>query len=142
MKLITLCVAALLFISGFAQATVVVDNAKARATFALAKTGAAYMDVINKGDTDDILTHVTVPADIAYSVEIHTVEMNGDMMQMRQMKEGLPLAAGEITSLSPGGYHLMLIGLKGPLNAGTTISLTFHFAIAPQVTVQVPVIKL
>jgi copper(I)-binding protein len=31
-------------------------------------------------------------------------------------------------ALSPGGYHLMLLGLRGPLVAGQHVVVTFHFS--------------
>jgi copper(I)-binding protein len=36
----------------------------------------------------------------------------------------LPLPAGKSVDLTPGGYHMMLFDLKGPLNAGDVVPLT------------------
>jgi copper(I)-binding protein len=36
----------------------------------------------------------------------------------------LPLPAGKTVDLKPGGYHVMLMGLSGPLRAGDTVPLT------------------
>jgi periplasmic copper chaperone A len=41
--------------------------------------------------------------------------------------------------LKPGGYHLMLMGLKQKLEVGATFPLTLTFAKAPPVTVTVTV---
>ena len=43
-------------------------------------------------------------------------------MRMRQVKT-LEIAPGETVALKPGGLHLMLIGLKRPLQDGEEISL-------------------
>jgi len=37
--------------------------------------------------------------------------------------------------------HVMLMGLKSPLTAGTSFSLTLNFEHAGEVTVDVPVLK-
>jgi copper(I)-binding protein len=42
-------------------------------------------------------------------------------------------------TLAPGGYHLMLMGLKAPLRAGDTFPLTLQFEHAPPLTVTVAV---
>jgi copper(I)-binding protein len=57
-------------------------------------------------------------------VEIHEMKMEGDLMRMRALEAGLPLPAGQAVQLRPGGYHIMLMGLKQPLNAGDTVPVT------------------
>jgi hypothetical protein len=60
-------------------------------------------------------------------------------MQMRQIKDGLPIEAGKTIELKPGGIHFMLLGLDGGLNAGEALPLTLEFAKAGAVEVAVPV---
>ena len=60
----------------------------------------------------------------AASVEIHEMAMNGNVMTMRVLTEGLVLPAGKAVALKPGGQHLMLQGLKQPLKAGDTVTVT------------------
>ena len=67
------------------------------------------------------LVEVRSPA--AKSVEMHTMSMQGDVMRMRQI-DGLVLPAGGAVDLSPGGYHLMLVGLVRPLKEGDSVPLT------------------
>ena len=64
----------------------------------------------------------------AASVEIHEMAMNGNVMTMRVLTEGLVLPAGKAVALKPGGQHLMLQGLKQPLKAGDTVSVTLVIA--------------
>jgi copper(I)-binding protein len=132
---------ALLFTSQ-AFGAIQVDNAKARATFAMAQTGAAYLTLHNTGDKSDRLTAVSVPASVAAMVELHTVEMQNDMMRMRQLENGIALAPNETVTLAPGGFHVMLMGLAGPLEVGTNISMTLHFEYADDQTITVPVVKM
>ena len=63
----------------------------------------------------------------AASVEIHEMAMNGNVMTMRVLTEGLVLPAGKAVALTPGGQHLMLQGLKQPLKAGDIVSVTLVF---------------
>lgn len=59
--------------------------------------------------------------------EIHEMKMEGDVMRMRALKDGLPLPAGQAVELKPGGYHVMLMDLKAPLPKDTSIPLTLVF---------------
>lgn len=63
----------------------------------------------------------------AESVEVHQMAMEGDVMRMRALPQGLELPAGQGVELAPGGYHLMLTGLRQPLAAGATLPLTLRF---------------
>ncbi|MFO0121427.1 MAG: copper chaperone PCu(A)C, partial [Inhella sp.] len=49
--------------------------------------------------------------------------MVGDVMKMRQIP-ALALPAGQAVALKPGGYHLMLIGLKQALKPGDTVPVS------------------
>jgi copper(I)-binding protein len=75
----------------------------------------------------------------ANQVQIHESRIESGMMMMRELREGLPLPAGETVALEPGGNHLMLLGVKEPLVAGDTVSLTLTFETSPplQVTARV-----
>lgn len=60
---------------------------------------------------------------VAASAELHEMAMEGDVMRMRAI-DALPLPAGQAVALQPGGHHLMLMGLKKVLSAGTQVPLT------------------
>ncbi|MDP3369666.1 MAG: copper chaperone PCu(A)C [Brevundimonas sp.] len=64
-------------------------------------------------------------------VQIHESRIESGMMMMRELREGLPLPAGEAVALAPGGNHLMLLGVKEPLVAGDTVALTLTFETSP-----------
>jgi copper(I)-binding protein len=79
---------------------------------------------VNRGATPDALVSAT--ADVAASVEIHeTRNMSGMMMMEKVPKVVVP--PGARVELKPGGYHLMLIGLKQALGPGQTVTLTLVF---------------
>ncbi len=61
---------------------------------------------------------------VAGTAEIHEMAMEGDVMKMRALPNGLPLPAGKPVDLAPGSYHVMLLDLKRPLKAGETVPVT------------------
>jgi copper(I)-binding protein len=52
----------------------------------------------------------------------------------------LTLPAGEAVRLTPGGQHLMLFDITGPLVPGTKVALSLRFADAGTVEIDVPVV--
>ncbi|CAL4869453.1 hypothetical protein MMA231_03745 (plasmid) [Asticcacaulis sp. MM231] len=109
----------------------------ARATLGNGTTSAAYLKVTNAGKTDDSLLSVT--CDCATSVSLHTMSMDGNMMNMGEAKDGFPIPAGQSLSLTPGGNHIMLAGLKAPLKDGQTKTVVLTFARTGAVKVDLPV---
>ncbi len=68
---------------------------------------------------------VSVSSPVAGMVEIHEMAMEGNVMKMRAIGEGLELPAGKTVELKPGGYHVMLMDLKQQLKEGETVPITF-----------------
>ncbi|MDD4911325.1 MAG: copper chaperone PCu(A)C [Sideroxydans sp.] len=60
---------------------------------------------------------VSVACKDAATSELHSMVMEGDLMKMRQV-DAIELPAGKAVDLGEAGYHLMLMGLKKPLEAG------------------------
>jgi copper(I)-binding protein len=99
--------------------------------------GAAFMVLVNNSEADDALVGASSPA--ATTVEIHqTTQAEDGTMAMAPVEE-VPVPAGGMAELKPGGYHVMLIDLVQPLVAGEQIELTLEFATAEPQTVMVPV---
>ena len=55
--------------------------------------------------------------------QFHEMKMDGNVMTMRAAG-AIDLPAGKTVELKPGGLHLMLMDLKQPLAAGTSVPLT------------------
>ncbi|MBS4045180.1 MAG: DUF1775 domain-containing protein [Alphaproteobacteria bacterium] len=115
---------------------IAVEQPFARAT--PAKVGGVFLTLRNGGGTADRLVKAASP--VAESVELHTHIKDGDAMRMRAV-ENIPVPAHGQTALEPGGYHIMLIGLKQALKEGGSFPLTLTFEKAGSVTVTVPVQK-
>ena len=60
---------------------------------------------------------------ICRAAELHSMTHENGMMKMRQV-DAIELPAGKAVNLGASGYHLMLIGLKHPLQAGEQVTLT------------------
>lgn len=111
---------------------VAATDAWCRPTVAGALAAGCYVTLTAKAD--DRLVAIETPA--ADHGEIHTMSMDGGVMRMRKLADGLALPAGKAVTLKPGGDHIMLIAPKGPLKEGNKISLTFKFKTAAPVTVE------
>jgi len=106
-----------------AQTAPTVEHAWARATVAAVKTGAAYLTITGHGAADVLLSAATPVADRA---ELHEAISEGNVMRMRPVERLMvPVSASVV--LTPGGTHVMLVGLKGPLTVGQHFPLTLVF---------------
>ncbi len=105
-----------------AAAQVVVTDPWVRGTVAGQTATGAFMQL--RAATDATLVSAASP--VASIVEIHEMKMDGGMMKMNAV-DRLPLPAGKAVDLKPGSYHVMLMGLAGPLRAGDIVPLTLTF---------------
>lgn len=108
-----------------------VTGAWSRASAGAAKMGVVYMSITG-GAADDVLTGASSP--VAARTELHESTMDSGMMRMRAVPR-LPIPAGQVVVLRPGGYHMMLVGLHQPLKAGHSFPITLTFAHTPPITV-------
>jgi copper(I)-binding protein len=99
-----------------------VQDAWARATIGAQSATGAFMKLTAPQST----RLVEVRSSAAGIVEVHEMKLEGDVMRMRAV-DALPLAAGQTVELKPGGYHVMLMDLKGPVKAGDAVPLTLVF---------------
>lgn len=109
----------------------------ARATLPNQPVAGGYVTITNNGSAADRLVSVTSPA--AAMVQIHEMAMEGDVMKMRELPDGLEIPAGQSVALSPGGLHLMFMKLNGPFEQGSKVPVTLNFEKAGSVEVELPV---
>lgn len=107
----------------------------ARATAAGQQAGGGFLKLKNGGAADRL---VSASSPAAQRVELHTMAMDGDVMRMRQV-DAIALPAGQTVELKPGGLHLMLMGLKQPLQAGSSVPLKLKFEKAGEVAVDLKI---
>jgi len=120
----------------FAQG-ITVEDAYARSASPTAKTGAAFMQIVNDGEDDRLIGVASPAADV---VQLHTHIESGDgVMQMKHAEDGFDMPAGSTLSMERGGKHVMLMGLTAPLAQGDLVPLTLSFEKAGDMTVDVAV---
>ena len=136
MKTIFLAAAAVLFpLAASAHDGMAVEDAYARS--ANPKTAAAFMVLDNHRSV--ACTLVGVASDAAERVELHTnLEVDG-VMKMQPIKGGIQIAPGAQQVLDRGGDHVMMMGVKAPLENGQTVALSLDFGDCGVMQVEVPV---
>lgn len=109
----------------FVAGAITVTGAYTRATLPGAQSAGGYLVISNSGTAPDTLTGVSTEA--AQMAAIHLMQMQGDVMQMAPVEGGIVVPAKGSVALAPRGYHLMLMGLDQPFEAGECVRLTLHF---------------
>jgi copper(I)-binding protein len=95
------------------------------------------MKLVNEGREAERL--VGAHTDVAAVVEIHESRVEGEVMRMVFLPDGLEIPPQGEVSLKPGSYHLMLIGLQRDLNDGDTLTMVLEFEKSGTVTVEAEV---
>lgn len=106
----------------------------ARATPKGASVGGGYLKLTNTGSAADRLTSAS--ADVAGRAEIHEMATVDGVMRMRPLAKGLEIKPGQSVELTPGGSHIMFMGLKQPLQQGQRVKGTLTFEKAGTVDVE------
>jgi copper(I)-binding protein len=114
-----------------ALAQVKIEQAWARPTVAGQQGGGAFLSITSA--SADRLVGGSTP--LAERLELHSMAMKGDVMEMRQL-DGIKLPAGKRVELKAGGLHVMFIGLKQPLALGSKVPVTLKFEKAGEVKVE------
>lgn len=105
-----------------------------RPTSAGAPAAAGYMEITNVGRKADRLVSASSPA--AARVELHQTSMDGGVMRMKALPEGVEIPPGGTIRLAPGGLHLMLFSPRTAFNEGDRKPLVLTFARAGRVEVE------
>lgn len=116
---------------------IAIAGAFTRATLPNAPVAGGFLTITNHGAAPDRL--VAASASIAKETQIHEMAMEGDVMKMRQLVEGIAIAPGETITLAPGGLHIMFMGLNTTLVEGETVPVTLTFEAAGTVTIDMTV---
>lgn len=120
---------------GYRLGDLTITHPWARPTVSDRTPGAAYLVIRNRGRTDDRLIAVRPEDGFAEYAELHTHINDNGVFRMREMENGIPIPAGETVALRPGGLHVMLYGLDGPLTEGNVHGLTLVFERSGEITV-------
>lgn len=104
----------------------VIESAWVRLLPPTARSTALYFTVKNQSADSMRIERLTL--DWASHAEFHeTLERDG-MMHMVPLEDA-QLAPGQSMEFKPGGKHVMVMGLREPLQAGAQLSATLHYSI-------------
>ncbi len=139
MKFLRLLIA-VSFVASFAAYAndIQVQDGYIRAVPPSAPVTAAFMQIHNQGDKARALVSASSAA--ADAVELHTHTHVDGVMQMRQV-EKIDLAPKSTTHLQPGGLHIMLIGLKAPLNMDDKVLVNLKLDDGSLIELNLPIRK-
>ena len=118
------------------HAEITIEDAYVRATAPGQVVSASFMTLHNSASS--AVTLLSASSDVAEAVELHNHVHEDSVMQMRQV-EGINLPASGSVSLQPGGYHIMLIGLKHNLATEQSVAMSLKFSDGSEQTLNLPV---
>lgn len=111
-------------------------GAKAGHSGGMKGNGAVYVKVSNHGESPDAI--LSASSEAAETVELHEVVNDAGVMRMRPVPR-IEVPAGATVELKPGGYHIMLLGLRDDLRPGATVKVTLSLEKAGPLTVEAQV---
>jgi copper(I)-binding protein len=83
-----------------------------------------YLTISNTGGAADRLIAAESP--LAHSVTLHQSQMSNGVMRMSPI-DGVAVRPGATVVFAPGGLHLMIEGLRGPLMPGERVPVALSF---------------
>jgi copper(I)-binding protein len=111
--------------SAFAAGRLRVEDAWIRAAPPGATMLAGYATLANSGDAP--LTVLTVQSEAFRSASIHRTVVRDGVSRMRELHD-LELAPGQTVRFEPGGYHIMLMDPRQPIEVGAKVGIVFLLA--------------
>jgi periplasmic copper chaperone A len=111
-----------------------IANPWIRATPKGADVAGAYMAISNQGTTSDRLIGGSTP--VAGRFEFHRMSMEQGVMKMRPVDGALEIKAGQTVEFKPGSFHVMLMGLKQPLEKDQRVKATLEFEKAGKIDIE------
>ncbi len=120
------------------EPTMMVHEAQSFETATGTTVGAVLVMLHNTSGVMDELVKIKTP--LTSQAEIHNMTDDNGIMKMREV-ESILIPASGMVSLTPDGYHIMLMDLDEPLKAGDKFEMTFYFKNSAPVTATIPVLS-
>ncbi|MGL4236471.1 copper chaperone PCu(A)C [Tabrizicola sp.] len=99
-----------------------------------AKTAGGYMAIVNNGTEPDRL--IGVESDFAAKSIVHESKVDAGGMGTMEHVEAIEIPPGQTVNLEQGGYHVMFMGLTGPLTKGEMRKAVLIFEKAGRVEIE------
>jgi len=125
---IIICVASTMAIAAdYKAGTIEIIAPWSRATAKGASTAIGYMTIKNDGAASDRLIGGSIA--VADGFELHSMVMDNGVAKMRELKD-VEIKPGQTIRFTPGGSHVMFVGLKRALANGEHVKgmLVFQHA--------------
>jgi copper(I)-binding protein len=119
------CAALLTFAQIASAQSIEVKDAWVRGTVPAQKATGAFMEITGKR----AVRLVGVASPVAGTIEIHNMSMQNGVMKMFPV-EGIDVPMGKTVKLAPGGYHVMMMGLKQQMKPGERVPLDLLIELA------------
>lgn len=101
---------------------------------ASAKAAGGFVAIVNNGTEAERL--IGVESDIAMKSETHESKVDENGVGTMEHLDFIEIPPGQTVNLEHGGYHIMFMGLKGPLVAGEMHKATLIFERAGRVEIE------
>ena len=101
---------------------------------ASAKAAGGFLAISNDGTEADRL--IGVEADFAAKAETHESKVDENGVGTMEHVDAVEIPPGQTVNLEHGGYHIMFMGLTGPLTEGEMRKVTLIFEHAGRVEVE------
>jgi periplasmic copper chaperone A len=92
------------------------------------REAGGFLTLNNDGPEADRLIGAESP--LADKIEIQGIKVVGAEARMRLLEKGIGIPVGMPIELKPRGYHLLLQGVKAPLQLGQKVPVTLIFEMA------------
>ncbi len=103
-----------------------------------ARVAGGYMTITNGGGVPDRLIGGSAP--FAKRFEVHEMAMDGGMMKMRELPNGIEIKPGEAVEFKPGGFHVMFLDLTAAPVTGKPVKAKLRFERAGEVEIEFAVV--
>jgi copper(I)-binding protein len=114
--------------------SLVINHPWSRATPKGATVAGGYLKITNSGTTPDRFVSGSSAAGKRF--EIHEMSMDGGVMKMRELKDGIEIAPGATVEFKPGSYHVMFVDIGKPFAKGDKVKTTLTFQKAGKIDVE------
>jgi hypothetical protein len=101
---------------------------------ATAKAAGGFMAIVNNGSEPDRL--IGVESDIAMKSDVHESKVDANGVGTMEHVDSIEIPPGGTVNLEHGGYHVMFMGLTGPLLEGEMHKAVLIFEKAGRVEIE------
>ena len=118
--------------------SLVISHPWSRQSPMAADVAAGFLVLTNEGKEADRLIKVETP--ISAVAQLHDMKMEGDVMKMAELPDGIAIPAGATVELKPKSLHIMFMGLKSQPAEGESFPAMLTFEKAGKVEVEFEVL--